>query len=489
MRMEREQPESCRTRSYAALTFVLSLSALSACDGVLDVELPHQLTDEVLEDPAGAETVVNTIIAHFEDAYDGHTYNLLGREDGGEVYLCGPMCGYFQYQVPNLFFDGMATSLRFANQLREKLEGSWAAADVPKRAEFLAISSIYEGATLGWMGSNLCEVAFDSGPPMSPDETLAMADAALTQALSEIDTEGDFALQNGISPSARNLAYGLRAQVRWMAGDEVGALADAEQVPQGFVAYVTRESGPERRNIGWYSGTSGGFLELADPIDWWSGPPNPVTGQPWPDVIPFTGYTYLGILPDGRAIRDNGIPIRIPGADAINTAGMDENAVPDTRVTHMPVVIQGKQAEGLTPARYDGEDASIPLVNWKDMVLIRAEIQGGQTAIDLVNELRTADHLPLVTYADPGDAEEVRYMIIEERRRALFNEARFYYTKLKNLDILWFPRDVGGTRAQGHNLQGAVRTLMPDDEFIQNPNLTMTDRATLCQQNERPVNP
>ena len=42
-------------------------------------------------------------------------------------------------------------------------------------------------------------------------------------------------------------------------------------------------------------------MELYDVIDFWEGDPNPVTGQPWPAVLPFTGYRNLGILEDGRA--------------------------------------------------------------------------------------------------------------------------------------------------------------------------------------------
>ena len=53
--------------------------------------------------------------------------------------------------------------------------------------------------------------------------------------------------------------------------------------------------------------------------------------------------------------------------------------------------------------------------------------------------------LPRVTYADPSDAAEIRLMIIEERRRQLFLEARFWSTKIRNTDLLWFPRGEGNT--------------------------------------------
>jgi hypothetical protein len=106
-----------------------------------------------------------------------------------------------------------------------------------------------------------------------------------------------------------------------------------------------------------------------------------------------------------------------------------------------------------------------------------------------VNTLRTADNLPRVTYASPTNAQQIKYMIFEERRRALYNEARFFYTKLKNLDEMWFPRNNGGTRGQRRGLNGGIRYTMPNNEYIANPNLSPADKATGCAVNERPVNP
>jgi hypothetical protein len=370
---------------------------------------------------------------------------------------------------------------------------------VPLRDRYLAITSIYEGAALSVFGMNLCEVTRDAGEMQTPAQTLDQAEAALTRALTEIQTAGDFALPNGIASSARTMTHGLRAQVRWFKGDAQGALADAAQVPQGFVAYVTREDGinstsannTTRQNRGWVSGTGGGWFELYDPIDWWQGLPNPVTGQPWPTVIPFTGWTYLGILPDGRAVHENGIPVRTR-AGWHNAHGVEPTAVPDTRVAHSTRAIVGKPTtNGEVSNKYTNGSSDIPLVNWKEMVLIRAELLGGQEAIDLVNQLRAADNLPAVTYITGATAtpQQIDYMVWEERRRALFNEARFFYTKLKNLDTFWFPRDNGGTRAQRRPLEGGVRYTLPNDEYIANENLTPADKATGCAPAERPVNP
>ena len=476
-------------RACAALVLGLAVGVLSGCDTLLDVDLPAELTDQALEDPTGAETQMVTTITHFEDGFDDHIDYAFARESAGEVFMCGP-CR--PYNIPNdpRYFDSFAKSRRFSNFLHEKLVDEWTVSQVPDRAQFLAISSIYEGASIGWMGQVLCEAAIDGGPLIRADDLMSMAEGLLTRALSEVQAAGDFAMPSRISSSAMTMTYGLRAQVRWMMGNNSGAMADAQQVPQGFVAFVTRES--NRRNEIGSVRNHGGFLDLYDPIDWWPGGTNPETGQAWPDVIPFTGYTFLGIMPDGRAVHDDGIPVRYQGTEGLinvgNDLGVEPDAVPDTRVTHRAVEIQGKGGRGYVPTKYPEVDTDIPLVNWKEMVLIRAEIEGGQGAIDLVNELRMADGLPLVTYADPNNATQIQYMIIEERRRALVAEGRFLQTKLQNLDVSWFPRGIGGTRGFGHAFGGGVRFIMPDAEYINNLNLTTADRGTGCNPNEAPVN-
>jgi hypothetical protein len=476
-------------KAWALMTLGFSLGVLSGCESLLEVDLPAQLTDDALENPTGALVQVNSIIAHFEDAYDFHTYRTFGREEGGEVYLCGPMCNVSNYITGYEHFTAFSRSLDFNRILRGKLTTEWTVQDVPLRDRYLALASVYEGATLAVFGMNLCEISLDGGPKQTPGEILTQADAVLTRALAEIQTAGDFAVHNAISTSARTMALGLRAQVRWFKGDNAGAVADAALVPRGFTAWVTREPGPARQNRGWFSGTSGGFFEVYDPVDWWTGLPNPVTNRAWPTVIPFTGWTYLGITPDGRAVRDDGIPIRTR-AGFHNAHGVTTGAVLDTRVTHRTQTIQGKPTgQGEVATKFTGEGSDIPLVNWKEMVLIRAEIEGGQRAIDLVNELRTADNLPRVTYADPANAQQIRYMVWEERRRTLYNEARFFYTKLKNLDTFWFPRENGGTRGQRRGLLGGVRYAMPNDEYIANRNLSPADKATGCAPFERPINP
>ncbi len=473
-------------RASAAVTIGLSLGVLTGCDNLLEVDLPARLTDAALEDPEGAETLLNSAITHFEDSYNTQTWHLFGHTEGGEILTPaggGTLTWYHAYTPRD--FELTTVSRSFAFNIHDKLENEWTVEQVPDRAQFMAMSSIYAGAVVGWMGSLLCEITFDAGELLTPDETLAEANRWLDQALTEIAAAGgDFAMPYGIASSARTMAYGLKAQALWMKGDEQGALSAAAQVPKGFYAYVTREGGPTRRNRAYNDGSKARQLELFGVVDFWTGNPNPVTGQPWPDVIPFTGYRNLGILPDGRAVREDGLPIRTEGP---YRTPIEDTAVRDMRVEHGVGPVVGLPGDTYFPLRYTSESDDIPFVNWREMWLIRAELEGGQNAIDLVNEIREEDDLPLVTYADPSNQEQIRYMIIEERRRVFYLEARFFFTKIKNTDLLWFPRNSGRTRRGGQTYGGAVRFLMPDNEYELNPNLTLNDRATGCAPAEKPV--
>jgi hypothetical protein len=485
-------------KAGTAFALALAVVTLSACDNLLEVTLPAKLTDAALEDPKSAVAIRNSAIGEFETAYDYLVWQWYSREDAGGTALgsAGVVADGVNFDVGiGSVFQPLATSRSFAYALHDKLANDKGWAAVPDRQQIMAVSSIYAGASLSVMGSSLCEVTIDGGKKLTPNETLTLADEWLTKALSEITT--DFAVPYGIASSAKAMAYGLRAQVRWMKGDNAGALADAAQVPKGFIAYATRDiggsaksatGGVSRQNRSWNDGPNGRYSRLNGVVDWWTGSPNPVTGKAWPKGIPFTGYTEMGIAADGRAVTDDGYPIRRATSTAF--PGVDATAVVDPRIPFIKGTLTGGGATiEYIHNRYPQEGDDLPMVDWKDMWLMRAEIEGGQKAIDYVNDIRADKNLPKVTYAVPTNTTQIRYMIIEERRRALFLEGRYFFTKLKNLDLLFFPRAEGRNANRGNAVySGGIRMIMPANEYTLNKNLTDADRGTGCAVPERPIN-
>ena len=490
-----------------AIAFALGLGALSACSDLLDVELPSALTDDVLTDPTGASVQVSSVIANIECGYSAFGWvRTLGAEDvlesvagrgGGHAVHgstpdTGAECDADGDSSNGNYYDQFQIARSLAWGTYERLE-NWTDQQVPgSREQLLATTALYAGVALEHLGTFYCEMTFDNSPLMSPSEVMGLAEQWINTSLGHIGNVNDYAIDHGASTSARLMATALRARIRWHNGDLAGAAADAAQIPMGFTAWIVRDVGPQRRNKIYESGTQTGWGGMLGINDWWNPTDrtNPVTGQPWPSPIPFSGYLFLGVMPDGRAVTDDGYAITY--AEEFRNVGADptllnNGAVPDVRVQHFRKSIQGPEPREV-PMRYSAEDEDIPLVDWEEIWLIRAEIAGGQMAIDLVNEIRTHYDLPVVTYVDPGNAEQVRYMIIEERRRSLFAEGgRYWATKILNTDILWFPRTKGVTPAQGYDLDGGVRLVMPEDEYQLNPNISLNDRATGCDPAQAPT--
>ncbi len=361
----------------------------------------------------------------------------------------------------------------------DRLSTDWDVSVVPDNERLRAISAIYSAAAYEHFGSFFCEMTFDGGPLQTPAQILAQAETWIGTAQGHIASAGgDFAMPYGIASSATDLANGLLARIRWANGDLAGAATAAALVPDGFDAWITRETGPIRRNKIYDAGTAVGYSGMLGQIDWWNGATtNPHTGAAWPNPIPFTGYIDLGIGPDGRAIDANGNPV-------LET---DAGAVDDSRVAHFIKSIQGPVPRDV-PDKYQSETDDIPFVTWREMRLIEAEAAGGQTAIDIVNDLRNAAGLPAAAQIGGlyqaellADDEQLRYMILEERRREFFVEGgRYLATKILNTDVLWFPRGDGSSPEQGYTLQGGVRHFMPGDEYFLNDNISLADRGSGC---------
>lgn len=467
-----------RRRRALALTTALTVGILGGCEGLLDVERPGSITDEDLFQPDQAAVLVASATSDIECAVSEFIATTGAGSEDALMRTTGWWAGAHEYAVApnttncstseNAF--GWYTPLHKGRFVAERAYESISGWDVANKDRLLAQSAIYAGVAYNLLGDFFCEVSVDKGPLMNPDQTLAKAEDYLTKALTHVGASGDFAIGGGVTTSAKQTAHLLRARVRFARGDNDGALADAQAVSRGFMAYVTRESaGPRQRGNKVVAGNNdNAYVTVAGPVDTWTGPG-------WSGVIPFTGYRNLGILPDGRAVTTTRHPITTTGS-----AG----AVADVRV---PVLDTKTKTNGLdfwTQQKYRARDADIPLANWQEAWLIRAEIAGGQQAIDLVNEIRAFHNLPLVTYLSPGDAQGIEDLIIEERRRSLFLEGRFYVTKIR--EDLWFPKNIGVTPVVAAPYFGAIRLVMPQSEFELNPGLDLNMRGTMCG-DERPI--
>jgi hypothetical protein len=489
--------------SKVALTLALAATVV-ACDDLLEVELPGQVTEDATFVPGQASLLVNSAIADVECAlsdftafegagFDDTTTRTVGWWGGRFERPVTPgtagTCAGSQENSSGAWFSPLHKGRWMAEQVYDRLANEWDVSQVPDREQLMATAAIYAGIVYTHFGEFFCEVTADAGPLMSWNQSLAEGEQWFTTALGHIGTAGDFAIPTGISSSAQEMAYLLRARARFAQNTPAtDALAeqDAQQITQGFTSYVTREASAERVRINRvYSGHVGlGWVALLGPVDWWAGDPDPVSGTPWPAVIPYTGYWELAVLPDGRAVTDAGNPITLA----------DAGAVADPRVPAEDIGSGSGIGSGgpnnyprWEQRKYTSQDDDFALAKWEEAWLIRAQVLGGQTAIDLVNDIRShpSHNLPeiqgayLASLTDgTNDAAEIQNMLLEEIRRTHFLEGgRWWSTKLRY--NLWFPRGQGADQ-WNFQYQNGVRMVYPNGEFTQNPNLTEDDQGSLC---------
>jgi hypothetical protein len=514
------------------ITIGLSVGALGACDKLLEVELPHILTDEAISSISSAQIQVNSAQALFECGTSAFAWVALGHEDvfesvagvagGAHVFGATPGTGTCDTSQQNgSTFDQFMGARQLISTDPAKLGNSGGASEVKGIYDRLiddgwmaqlgtggerlaAIASIYMAESLGHFGQFYCEGAFDQGRFMTGPEILAVAQEWVTnRALVHITNIGDFAMPNGASTSAQRMALGLRAQLRLAAGDLAGANADAVTVVTAaptFAAYATREAGAQRRNKVYDAGTSAAFSGMLGINTYWNGPtrnPNPATGTTWPTTIPFTGYIFLGVMPDGRTLETNNTPVRWAQeqrspAPAEAPVSLGNGAVNDTRVVHIYKAIQGPSKREVVN-EFTAVDTDIPLVTYRELQLIRARFEnevtntvaGRTAAINIINALRPAAVPDIQTtmltaltngvddagFAGATDQEEMRLVILEEARRELYGgeSGRWWQWKIQNTDLMWFPRFQGFTSSGIYRLQGGVRIAFPNDEYDRNP--------------------
>jgi hypothetical protein len=491
-------------RQTKAGLLMCAVAATAACDELLEVDLPSAVTADALDDPSTAALQVNSVMGSVECAYSALVVWASGLEDNFQrVAGSGP--GFTQYgDTPSggscdtgVWDDSFVESLLTARAEGYRAYNQILGSSVANRERFLATLAMYNAITLGVFGEYFCEFAISStgqfGELMTPPEVLAVARGWADSVLVYQPTAGALTTASGtVTTDMRQTTLALRARIRYAAGDLAGAAADAALVTDGHMGWVLREDPEDRRNaVASIQGNAGGVQAqgfLQGPVTVGVNPgiselgSHPVTGAAWPNPVPFTGYLNLAIeTATGRAVTDAGYPLTT--ATAGTTA--------DTRVQH----VIGNTAGGPRPVerKYGSLSADIPLVNWREMRLIRAEAAGPSAAgVDHINAIRTAAALPLVQGAYrtlvESDADAFDDLIIEERRRALWLEARFWSTKIQKNEKLWFPRRVGEwVNASNYELNGGVRMLMPNSEYQINPNFGQAARGTGCDAGERPV--
>ncbi|HEX2166864.1 MAG TPA: RagB/SusD family nutrient uptake outer membrane protein, partial [Longimicrobiales bacterium] len=366
---------------FAGALLVTASLTMAACSEILNVDAPTQVPAELLDDPAHANLLVQGVIGDFDCALGSYivAQGLLGDElhdgtftasrwptpsrtlSGTEVYGTSGCTGLGVYTP-------LSTARWTADDALSKLD-TWTDAEVAERTKKIGIVAAYSGYSHLLLGEGMCSVAFDVGPELQPADAFARAEERFTRAIEAATAAGD--------DETLNMALVGRARARLNMGDGPGAVADASLVPPGFEKVAIRSDldGRSRNRIAQES--------------------------PWSNAAGDDGAS-ISVKEPYRNLTIEGVPD--PRVSVTDMGGTTVDAI----------------TENWRQNKYQSPAAPVPIARYEEAQLIIAEVEGGQTAVGIINALR-APYPALPTFASTDEAEIIA-QVREERRRELFLE-------------------------------------------------------------------
>jgi starch-binding outer membrane protein, SusD/RagB family len=412
-------------RLVTALLLGLPLVTGCSTDRFLKVTAPSSLPADRLQTPQYAPLLVNGAVADFECAYgsfvlvegiisDELADSQLGaagwpydRRDAN-TQPAGPygVNSCSNNQTPGVYTP-ISTARWDADNVLTLLQG-WTDQQVPNRQALIAKAALYGGFSYTIMGMAMCSAAVDGGPELSQQDLFGLAEQRFSTAIDAGNATGQSDIVNA--------ALLGRARVRLFMGDKANADADAKQVPAGFDYDATFSADNNRRyNRVYASNIRFGFYTV-EPLS--------------------RGLTTDGVVDPRTKSIDSGVN----GADGTI------------------VWYQQKYTDFSTP---------IPMARYAEAQLIIAEVEGGQTAVDIINQLRDNVGLPHFQSTDPAVIQQT---LIEERRRELWLEGQRNYD-IERFNLPQEPAPGTPFPAKG-GFYGTTTCLpLPDVERYNNPNI------------------
>ena len=384
----------------------LVVCATAACDvgSLLDVDIPGRVPGAALDDPALALTLVLGAQADFECGWSEYvlaesmfTDEFIVATSIVTVTTTDARTAQFQAAGGNsCTTDRTRRSIspyRPVQTARFQAEDVYARISgfegVPNQEAHLARLALYIGYTRTLLGEGYCDLttAIDGGPRATKVSLWTTAETWFTTAIGHAQTAATTDIE---------LAATLgRARARLDLGNGPGAVTDAQAIPEDFTFAVERESSVPSRDNQIFQQSGLNNHHAVDPL--------------------FRDLTIdaLGNATQGDGVADPRVPVRDAGA-----LGED----------------------GFTPMFYQEKylalDDDYPLATWREAVLIIAEVQGGQTAVDMINALRDKHSLPNYTPVDVNDPVEILNAVIEEKRRETFAEGH-RISELQRHNLPW----------------------------------------------------
>lgn len=413
-------------RALGGLALLLgSVLAIGACSSLLDVDAPSRIPAENLDDPTSAPLLLAGAIGDFECAFG--SYAVMSGLIGDELIDATQTADRWPYDRREVqpsdrrygenscvslgVYTPLSTARWDAENLISKLNG-WTDAQVANRAAMITTMQAYSGYAHLLLGEGFCEgVLLDAdlkpGGVATRTAMLQRAEERFTQAITSAQASGN--------TDILNMALVGRARTRLDMGNKAGAAADARLVTANYVKNAT-------------------FSTLADRRENRVNRENN-TSQNVSIGVPYRNMTFGGVADPRVRVTDTG-----------------KNASDGTRIW-----VQN---------RYTSLASPIPIATWTEAQLIIAEVDGGQTAVGIINALHTRAGIPAFSSTDPA---AIQQQVIEERRRELFLDGHHLGDILRyNLPLT---PPAGTPYPKGGSYGNASCLPLPNIERINNPNI------------------
>ena len=422
----------------------LLLSALAACDSLLDVPVPSRIPAGPLETPSNAVLLTNGAIGDFDCALG--SFIIVGGELTDELEDATETAARWVYDKRSVPTDQELYAIADcddegtyipSNRARESADNvlrilqNATDAQVPtgvRRDSLIATLAAYAGYARIQLGEMFCSSVISTlnpdgtityGTELTPQQMFQSADSSFTLAITTAQSSNN-------NEDALEMAYIGRARSELDQGLWDAAKADAGQITDVNYEHVSTASGtiPRRENRVWAENNSVGIESSVGPR--------------------YQNMTYDGVA-------DPRVPTRNFGA--VSESGLEE----------------------WQQLKYTDVGASIPVAKWSEaqLIIAEADVRDGDpaSAITIINALHARAGLP--PYIGATDQASVLSQVIEERSRELFLEGQRLYDVIRNnLSLQPAPGSPYRNGGQYGPDGSALCLKLPDIERANNPNLS-----------------
>lgn len=356
---------------FMAPVTLLFLVALSACDGLLDVDNESDILDLDLNSVEAIAPIVNGVAGDFGNFHSAlalavgqaafelwHTGSHGHDRETDDGFLKRPSSD------GNNGFNRLSLTYWTATDAQRRINEAFS--DGGSREEMAEVL-VWGAFTLLFMGENYCSAAFDGGVELQATAVLQMAEADFTQAIQVATSAGatDWLVR----------ATAGRARARLMLGDYAGVLTDAGAIPADFRWDYNYSNNSGREN-------------------------NDIPGHTRDELRRETGV-HPKFFEDARYLSDPRTPMVDWGADAVGPDAIRRWVEQD---------------------KYRKRESDMPISTWQEVRLMEAEAEIGLmnlgSAVALIDAVRAS--AGLAPYAGAVTQAEVLAQLQYERSAELW---------------------------------------------------------------------